>query len=226
MRSNRPGVMSFLSTTYLRGALRRVAEIEPDYVVVTGDFMTTEQAEQVPLTLRTLADSPLVDTPTFAVLGNHDYGRTFRNREVASRLTDGLDSLGFRVLRNEATTVDGLQIAGSDDLWAGACNVYQSLLSVDHQLPTVYLAHNPDIADVRGWTTFGGWILSGHTHGGQCRLPLLGPPVLPVRNRRYAAGHVRLSGGRNLYVNRGLGYKQPLRFGVRPEITVFTLAQA
>lgn len=88
------------------------------------------------------------------------------------------------------------------------------------------LAHNPDIVDLPQWTTFRGWVLSGHTHGGQCRLPLLGAPVVPVRNRRYTAGHVQIAQGRDLYVNSGLGYKRRLRFGVRPEVTVFTLTTA
>jgi hypothetical protein len=76
------------------------------------------------------------------------------------------------------------------------------------------------------WRGFRGWILSGHTHGGQVRLWPFAPPFLPVRNRRYAAGAVRLAGDRWLYVNRGVGHLVPLRFGVRPEITVFTLTSA
>lgn len=215
-----------VDNAYLRGALRRLAELEPDYLVLTGDFMTSERGEQIGLTLETLRDSPIIDLPTFAILGNHDFGVTFRDRQVASRLADGLDGLGVTLLRNSSVEVDGLQIAGTGDLWAGECDVYRTLSGVDHQRPAICLAHNPDIADVQGWTTFRGWVLSGHTHGGQCRLPLLGAPVLPVQNQRYVAGHVRLSGGRNLYVNRGLGYKRRLRFGVRPEITVFTLQNA
>lgn len=215
-----------VDNAYLRATLRRLEALAPDYVAITGDFMTSQRDEQVALTLDTLRDSPIGDLPTFAVLGNHDFGVTFRDREVARRLAGGLEGLGVRVLRNQSTEIDGLQIAGSGDLWARECSVYETLSGVDHRRPTLCLAHNPDIADDRGWTTFGGWILSGHTHGGQCRLPLIGAPVLPVRNRDYVSGRVRLSGGRTLYVNRGLGYKRRLRFGVRPEISVFTLQSA
>jgi predicted MPP superfamily phosphohydrolase len=69
-------------------------------------------------------------------------------------------------------------------------------------------------------------VLAGHTHGGQCKPPLLPPPVTYLRNRRYSAGEVDLGGGRKMYVNRGLGYVQKVRFNARPEITLFTLVAA
>jgi predicted MPP superfamily phosphohydrolase len=71
-----------------------------------------------------------------------------------------------------------------------------------------------------------GWILSGHTHGGQCKPPFLTPPLLPVRNRRYTAGEFALDGGRRLYISRGVGHLRQVRFNVRPEVTVFELHSA
>jgi predicted MPP superfamily phosphohydrolase len=71
-----------------------------------------------------------------------------------------------------------------------------------------------------------GWILSGHTHGGQCKAPFLPPPLLPVRNRRYTQGEFRLSGNRSMYINRGVGHLLPVRINVRPEVTLFELRQA
>ena len=64
--------------------------------------------------------------------------------------------------------------------------------------PALVLSHNPDTADVPGWLGYEGWILSGHTHGGQCKPPFLPPPLLPVRNRRYTSGEIdgrRAAGG-------------------------------
>ena len=71
-----------------------------------------------------------------------------------------------------------------------------------------------------------GWILSGHTHGGQCKPPFLPPPLIPVRNRRYTSGEIDATGGRRLYISRGVGHTMMVRFNVRPEVTVFTLQRA
>jgi len=87
----------------------------------------------------------------------------------------------------------------------------------------VALCHNPDVCDMDVWQGYAGWILSGHTHGGQCKPPFLPPPMLPVKNKRYAAGLVPLAGGRTLYVNRALGHLWQVRLNVRPEITLFEL---
>jgi predicted MPP superfamily phosphohydrolase len=86
------------------------------------------------------------------------------------------------------------------------------------------LCHNPDTLDLHEWPDYQGFVLAGHTHGGQCRLPFLPPPIVPVHNHRYAAGEVAIAGGRVLYVNRGLGHLLRVRFNARPEITVFTLS--
>ncbi|QDV80984.1 metallophosphoesterase [Botrimarina mediterranea] len=212
-----------VDNAYLRGVLRRLTDLEPDYLVITGDLMSCFHRETIDLAVETLRDSPVVNLPTFAVLGNHDYSENFHNLHVADELTDKVRDLGVTLLRNESTVIDGLQIAGCDDRWARRTDLNATFARVDHTRPTICLAHNPDIADLPDWSTFGGWILSGHTHGGQCRFPIIGAPVLPIKNKAYARGHVSLNGGRNLYVNRGLGYTRRIRFGVRPEVTVFTL---
>ncbi|MFT6811056.1 MAG: putative MPP superfamily phosphohydrolase [Saprospiraceae bacterium] len=87
------------------------------------------------------------------------------------------------------------------------------------------LCHNPDVCDLNVWNNYKGWILSGHTHGGQCKLPFLNPPVLPVKNGRYTSGEIDLRDGRMLYINRALGHLLQARFDVRPEITVFELSR-
>lgn len=69
-------------------------------------------------------------------------------------------------------------------------------------------------------------MLAGHTHGGQCKAPFLPPPVLPVKNKRYTSGEFALDRGRCLCFNRGVGTYLPVRFNVRPEVTVFTLSAA
>jgi uncharacterized protein len=100
------------------------------------------------------------------------------------------------------------------------------LASLDPSRASLVLSHNPDTVDLPVWGGYEGWILAGHTHGGQCKPPFLPPPLLPVRNRRYTAGEFELSGGRRLYISRGVGHLLEVRFNVRPEVTVFTLQSA
>jgi len=87
------------------------------------------------------------------------------------------------------------------------------------------LSHNPDTCDKKGWNNYDGWILSGHTHGGQCKPPFLNPPLLPVKNKKYTSGKFDLKDGRKLYINRALGHLVQVRFNVRPEIAIFELSQ-
>ncbi|WP_236973836.1 hypothetical protein [Membranihabitans maritimus] len=94
---------------------------------------------------------------------------------------------------------------------------------VDNKIANIVLTHNPDVADLPIWNKYEGWILSGHTHGGQCKPPFLPTPLLPVNNKKYTSGVIDLQDGRMMYINRALGHLWPLRFNVRPEITVFEL---
>ena len=96
----------------------------------------------------------------------------------------------------------------------------------DSQKANIVLCHNPDVCDLDVWGNYDSWILSGHTHGGQCKPPFLPPPVLPVRNKKYSAGLIDLSNERKLYINRALGHLWQVRFNVRPEITIFELEES
>ena len=129
------------------------------------------------------------------------------------------------MLRNERTTVEGLPLIGCDDLWANRFDPAVAFRDLPAASAALVLSHNPDTVDDPRWVGRG-WVLAGHTHGGQVRLPFVGPLILPVRNRRYAAGEVDLGRGRRLYVSRGVGHLLPVRFGVRPEVTLFTLGAA
>ena len=93
----------------------------------------------------------------------------------------------------------------------------------DREKANIALCHNPDVCDLD--IGFDSWILSGHTHGGQCKAPFLPPPLLPVKNKKYASGEIDLEDGRTLYINRAIGHLWQVRFNVRPEITIFELAK-
>jgi predicted MPP superfamily phosphohydrolase len=145
---------------------------------------------------------------------------------VAQQVVDIVQPLGITVLRNEIREIEGLQIAGLDDLWAKHFRPLEPLRRLDASRAALVLSHNPDTVDLPVWDGYEGWILSGHTHGGQCKPPFLPPPLLPVRNRRYTAGEFPLAGNRRLYISRGVGHLLQVRFNVRPEVTVFELRPA
>ena len=146
--------------------------------------------------------------------------------QIADRLENRLTGIGITVLRNASRVVNGLRIAGVDDLWSPNFHPKEVLPKLDAEEPAIVLCHNPDAVDRSVWGTFRGWTLSGHTHGGQCKSPFLPPPMLPVNNKRWTSGAFDLGAGRSLYINRGLGHLWRVRFNVRPEITLFTLVKA
>jgi predicted MPP superfamily phosphohydrolase len=212
--------------SFLLREAERVAELNPDMIVLTGDFMSCEDDEEIPQALDVIRALPKAPLGRLAVLGNHDYAMYWRRAHVADKLTAGLERLDVRVLRNEATAIGGLQFAGTDDYWSRNFRPELCVHELATDMPTIALCHNPDGVDDPAFRDFRGWVLSGHTHGGQCKPPFLPPPLLPVKNRRYVAGEYDLGPVRRLYINRGLGYLKRVRFNARPEITAFTLARA
>lgn len=210
---------------YLIKVFQRVKSFAPKIVAYTGDF-TSHERDIFAHAGRLFAQLPLGSLATLGILGNHDYGPGWAHPDVADRIAALAVSAGVRVLRNEIAEVEGLQVAGLDDLWAHHFDPARGLGALDPQRASLVLSHNPDTADEPGWEKYQGWILAGHTHGGQCKPPFLPPPLLPVRNKRYTSGEFALSGGRRMYISRGIGHLLRVRFNVRPEITLFHLDRA
>jgi uncharacterized protein len=207
---------------YLFAAFRRIARLQPDIVVVTGDMVSWHRGALDHLA-RVYGHFPQGRLATVASLGNHDYGAGWEHPEVASGVVDAVTSCGMTVLRNQMLEVDGLQIVGLDDLWAKRFEPCDAFSGIDIRRAAIALTHNPDTVDLPGWDNFEGWILAGHTHGGQCKPPFLPPPILPVKNKLYTSGEFQLSGHRQMYISRGVGHVMSVRFNVRPEVTAFEL---
>jgi uncharacterized protein len=210
---------------YILDTFRTVAEMSQDIVVLTGD-LTSYHPGLLPQARRLYRQFPKGRLATLAILGNHDYGPNWSHPEMASAVVDTVAPLGITIMRNDVCDVAGLQVAGLDDLWANRFQPENALAKLDATRPALVLSHNPDTVDLPVWGNYRGWILSGHTHGGQCKPPFLPPPLLPVQNRRYTSGEFELAGERRLYISRGVGHLIRVRFNVRPEVTLFELSRA
>lgn len=206
--------------------VRRIVELanttKPDLIALTGDYTTSYKRYIEPCAEALGA----LEAPegVWAVLGNHDH---YTDRELTTR---ALEDNQIAVLNNANTTLprgpDALQLSGIDDWsWAGT-NWSRAFYGLDQRRTTVLLSHQPRVLDFPESESVG-LILSGHTHGGQINLPLIGPPArFATTELKYAQGLFR-RGETQLYVSRGTGViGLPLRLGVRPEIAVLTLRHA
>jgi predicted MPP superfamily phosphohydrolase len=219
---------SHIPLGYLEEALSRTLLEKPDLIALTGDFVHkgyghVDAAAELFRNLK-------LPLGIFAVLGNHDFAVRNalgfrRHRGLHKAITEALEEQGVTVLRNRAVRFDregdGLVVAGIDDLWSKEADPIAALGEQCRQTPTVVLAHNPQsvelLEDHRA-----DLVLSGHTHGGQVDWPGLGRVLLGKKAKRWAAGLYPHRGGR-IYVNKGVGFGWRFRFGVRPEVAVFTL---
>jgi predicted MPP superfamily phosphohydrolase len=212
---------------FLERIVHRVNALTPDLVLLTGDFITHGSISFIAgrHAIRRCAEilSTLTAPQRFACLGNHDVSYD------APAVIDALNANKTPVLVNQYVPIernrDRLWICGLDD----PANSHPDLdLAVppNPNGPVILMAHEPDYADSVIEQARGPLIdlmLAGHSHGGQIRLPFLGPLVLPPMGEKYPEGHFRLK-QMQLYVNRGIGtVGLPFRLNCPPEITVITL---
>ena len=217
-----------VTPAYLNEAVDLAMAQQGDVVVLTGDFIHKgfKHVEHVAKVVGRLSSPHGV----FAVLGNHDY--SVRNamgwrryRHLHRAVSDALVSQGIRVLHNESVALARagahLHLSGVADLWSRNCDIDRTFHGLCPSVPRVVLAHNPRTLEHIGAHRCD-LMLSGHTHGGQVNLPGVGRIALNAHGKRLAAG---LYSFRNMlvYVNKGVGFGLRLRYGVRPEVAVFTL---
>ncbi|WP_299136241.1 metallophosphoesterase [uncultured Tenacibaculum sp.] len=211
---------------YIIDSFKKAQKYNPDFVVYTGDYVSYENEEQFTQLETVLKHVVKGNLGTVGVLGNHDYGHNWLEQNVADKITSLLEQSGVTILSNTHKEVAGLNFIGFDDYWGLNFNPEKAMTTFDINKANVALCHNPDVCDIDIWRGFNSWILSGHTHGGQCKAPFLPPPMLPVKNKKYSSGEIDLEDGRTLYINRAVGHLWQVRFNVRPEITVFELTNA
>jgi len=212
----------YLGAAELAHAVEVVQRLSPQLVVITGDFVSRGGVWQREELLEPLAalQPPL---GTFAVLGNHDHWTD------AGWVAATAERWGITMLSNTARrlsdSASGLWLAGVDDIWVGAEDLERALTGIPEASCKLLLVHEPDFADKAARSGID-LQLSGHSHGGQVRLPLVGAPLLPLWGRKYPIGLQRAQ-DTWVYTNRGLGViEPPVRFNCRPEVTLLTLTRA
>jgi predicted MPP superfamily phosphohydrolase len=211
---------------YIIDSFKKAQKFNPDFVVYTGDYVSYENEKQFEQLDEVLKYTVKGKIGTVGILGNHDYGENWAEQNVADKISEQLTNAGIEVLKNDQVNISGLNIIGFDDYWALNFAPEKVMNNYDQNKANLLLCHNPDVCDLDVWNGYKGWILSGHTHGGQCKPPFLNAPMLPVKNKRYSQGEIDLNDGRTLYVNRAVGHLWQVRFNVRPEITIFELEKA
>jgi uncharacterized protein len=214
-------------------AVHEVNRLQPDIVVLTGDFVTVPifgSKHHAIANIETQSEpcaellSQLRPTRgTFAVLGNHD------ENSRSSVVANSLQTRGIRVLRNQSVPLEirgsRIWVAGVGDVLKDAADLSAAMYGIPRNESTILLAHEPDFADYAAEYPVSVQ-LSGHSHGGQIRLPHFGPAYLPELARKYPWG-LRKVGDLSLYTNCGLGTLElPIRINCPPEVTLIQLRKA
>ena len=197
-------------------------ETKPDLMVLTGDY-TTSYRRYIEPCAEALAQLKAPEG-VWAVLGNHDH---YTDPELTTR---ALLRQHIAVMNNSNTILkrgpDAIQLAGIDDWSWNGTDWLRAFYGRDEKLPLVLLSHQPSVLDLAE-SKSASLIISGHTHGGQIKLPFIGAPArFATIDLKYANGLFR-RGLTQLYVSRGTGViGLPVRLGVGPEIAVLRLRRA
>jgi predicted MPP superfamily phosphohydrolase len=220
----------WMSIKWVRQIVDVTNSLDADVVALTGDYVYRGLEYVRPTAIELARLRPRIGV--VGVMGNHDW---WQNGELTKwafakegvPLIDNARRFVTPDRRMVERAGEGICFAGVGDLWEDKCVYRDALGGVPGGMPRILLAHNPDVAEEPEFLQSGyrvDLMLSGHTHGGQIRLPGIGAPVTNSRlGQKYAKGLVR-GPVCPVYVSRGLGMTvMPIRVGVRPEIAVIEL---
>lgn len=208
----------------LQKLVKQINQREPDIIVFTGDLIDN------PEEINSEDHGPIIDAllPLSAPLGkywiygNHDHGGY--GTEIILEI---MEAAGFTLLQNSHVEIqeqnDSLILAGIDDLMLGEPDLPATLQDANPDLLTILLAHEPDFADEAVKYPIDVQ-LSGHSHGGQVRLPIIGHLYTPLYAEKYVLGKYNIQHKLQLFVNAGIGTTRlPYRLFCKPEIHEYTL---
>ena len=213
----------FIDDQKLRLIVARTNQLQPELVVILGDYMAgngSTSQRVAPEVFASVLKDLRPSLGVYSVLGNHDWWWD------GPRVRRGLEANGIKVLDDEVVEVkargSSVWLAGLADLWTRPQRIDETIRKIPEGQPIIALTHNPDIFPRLPERVQ--LLLAGHTHGGQIRFPIFGMVVEPSRvGEHYARGHV-FEENHHLFVTTGIGTSiVPLRFGVPPEIVLLTL---
>lgn len=220
---------SFASSKPMQEVRRIIENLQPDIILITGDFVNF-QPEELNITFPELKKltAPL---GVYASIGNHDHYMSINSHEL---LKKGIRDSGINLLvnSNSIISVDGskLNIAAIDNTGLGQKfgRIDEALQGLNKAYPTILMAHDPTFWDneIRCKIPSVDVMLSGHTHGGQVGVHILGEDLSFARMVYKQWAGMYYDNNQVLYVNRGMGMVgPPIRIAIEPEITLFTLTQ-
>jgi len=194
-----------------------INKTNPDLILILGDLdalsISNTNSQEGAIKVLSELKAPL---GVIAIMGNHDY-------KPAGIVPYILKNANIKLLENEKTTLfykkQRFDIYGIKDIWNYKVEPSEVLEKI--QYPTLFLSHNPDIfPKVPKEISL---TLSGHTHGGEISLPLLGAPLIPsIYAHKYAKGHI-IENNKHLYVTSGIATTSGFRTFNSPEIIVLNL---
>lgn len=196
---------------------------KPDIIVFTGDLVDEPNTYNWNNELIQILQNLKANYGKYWIYGNHDHGGY--GTDIVKNV---MDKAEFNLLKNNHTRIkvnnEEIVLAGIDDVMLGRPNLENTLVNSNPDKFTILLAHEPDYADKTVHFPVDVQ-LSGHSHGGQVRLPFIGHLYTPLYAHKYVQGkHIFQEGKLTLYVNRGIGTTRlPYRFLCKPEIHTFTL---
>ncbi|MEX0876136.1 MAG: metallophosphoesterase [Phycisphaerales bacterium] len=224
--------------SFIEQAAGLIMDMEPDLVLLTGDYIHdgTDDIERAAGMCGPMIAAAGIGA--VGVLGNHDW---WGDGPAMSR---ALNDAGVRMIDNDRVWIDAdtrsltttpggesLAIVGLGDLIEDTVDPARAFKGIDADTPRIVLAHHPDTAELASLTGPHAprvdLMCSGHTHGGQVRIPLIGTPLVPSNYGSKYAGGLVAGPAFPVLVSRGIGMSLlPVRFGVPPEVTLITLSRA
>jgi predicted MPP superfamily phosphohydrolase len=205
-----------------RRVLKVVNGLEPDLICFSGDVV--EHPKHGPRSVH-LFEKLSSKLGTFISPGNHDHGLIY-DYDISKNM-EGYRKAGAVVLINENSKMTyndtDFYMIGVDDPQTAYDNIHQAMEGVPDEAFSIMLAHSPCMYEYAREHRVD-FVLSGHTHGGQVRIPFLGAPYLNLRCKLRLDKGIFHIGNLTVHVSPGLSWVSwPIRFGVPAEITHITL---